>query len=132
MDTGSHVCDVVAEGYPERMPPLEFDALKLMVAHQRLGQKNGIGFYRYETDPSGKPKRSAADDTRALLAQIPASRHAAVQRRRDRRPLMLPLIIEAAHALEDQVVATPAELDMALLLGIGLPAYLGGALKYAD
>lgn len=45
---------------------------------------------------------------------------------------MLPLIIEAAHALEDGVVATPAELDMALLLGIGFPKYLGGALKYAD
>src|SRR3546814_1095372 len=30
------------------------------------------------------------------------------------------------------VVDTAVELDMALLLGLGLPQYLGGALKYAD
>jgi 3-hydroxyacyl-CoA dehydrogenase/enoyl-CoA hydratase/3-hydroxybutyryl-CoA epimerase/enoyl-CoA isomerase len=41
-------------------------------------------------------------------------------------------MIEAAYALEEEVVATPVELDMALLLGIGFPKYLGGALKYAD
>ena len=46
--------------------------------------------------------------------------------------LMLPMIIEAATALEDGVVATPAELDMALMLGIGFPRYAGGVLKYAD
>ena len=46
--------------------------------------------------------------------------------------MMIPLIIEAAHALEDGVVASPAELDMALLMGIGFPAYAGGPLKYAD
>ena len=42
------------------------------------------------------------------------------------------MILEAARALEDGVVASAAELDMALLLGLGLPQYLGGALKYAD
>jgi 3-hydroxyacyl-CoA dehydrogenase / enoyl-CoA hydratase / 3-hydroxybutyryl-CoA epimerase / enoyl-CoA isomerase len=42
------------------------------------------------------------------------------------------MIIESAHALEDGVVDTAAELDMALLLGLGFPPYLGGALKYAD
>ena len=45
---------------------------------------------------------------------------------------MLPIVIEAARALEDGQVQTPAELDMALLLGLGFPQYLGGALKYAD
>jgi 3-hydroxyacyl-CoA dehydrogenase/enoyl-CoA hydratase/3-hydroxybutyryl-CoA epimerase/enoyl-CoA isomerase len=34
--------------------------------------------------------------------------------------------------LEEGVVATPAELDMALVLGVGFPKYLGGPLKYAD
>ena len=47
MDTGSHVSDVIAAGYPDRMPPLQRDALKLMVENGRYGQKNGIGFYDY-------------------------------------------------------------------------------------
>lgn len=132
IDTGSHVSDIISAGYAERMPPLEMDALRLMAQHKRYGQKNGIGFYKYEADPSGKPKRSVAEDTRALLASIQpnGTRDFSDQEIVDR--MMLPLIIEAAHALEDGVVASPVELDMALLLSIGFPAYLGGALKYAD
>ena len=132
IDTGSHVSDIISAGYADRMPPMELDALLLMAQNKRFGQKNGIGFYRYETDPNGKPKRSVADDTRPLLATIQpmGTRHFSDEEIVDR--MMLPLIIEAAHALEDGVVASPVELDMALLLGIGFPAYLGGALKYAD
>lgn len=46
--------------------------------------------------------------------------------------LMMPFVVEAAHALADGVVATPAELDMALQLALGCPAHIGGALGYAD
>ena len=37
-----------------------------------------------------------------------------------------------AREFEDGVVATAGELDVAMLLGIGYPQYLGGPLKYAD
>src|SRR3546814_20912160 len=46
--------------------------------------------------------------------------------------MMLPMINEAVRCLDEAVVDTAVELDMALLLGLGLPQYLGGALKYAD
>jgi 3-hydroxyacyl-CoA dehydrogenase/enoyl-CoA hydratase/3-hydroxybutyryl-CoA epimerase/enoyl-CoA isomerase len=132
MDVGSHVTDVISAGYPDRMPPLEHDALRLMVKAGRYGQKNGLGFYRYEADPQGKPRRSAAPDTRALLAAIQPHGVREFDDAEIADRMMLPMILEAARALEDGVVATPVELDMALLLGIGFPAYLGGALKYAD
>jgi 3-hydroxyacyl-CoA dehydrogenase / enoyl-CoA hydratase / 3-hydroxybutyryl-CoA epimerase / enoyl-CoA isomerase len=132
MDTGSHVSDVISAGYPERMPPLKHDALRLMAQNGRFGQKNGIGFYRYETDPNGKPRKTAAPDTHSLLAKIQPHGRKEFSDQEIIERMMLPLIVEAAHALEDGVVATPAELDMALLLGIGFPQYLGGALKYAD
>ena len=132
MDTGSHVNDVISAGYPERMPHIEHDALRLMVSKGRFGQKNGIGFYRYESDPNGKPRRSPAPDSHALLQAVqPQGTHDFSEQEIVDR-MMIPLIIEAAHALEDGVVASPAELDMALLMGIGFPAYAGGPLKYAD
>lgn len=132
MDTSSHVNDVISAGYPDRMPDMENDVLRLMADNRRYGQKNGTGFYSYEADPSGKPKRSIAADTRTLLATIqPNGLHAFSDQEIVER-MMLPLLIEAAYALEDGVVASAVELDMALLLGIGFPAYLGGALKYAD
>lgn len=132
MDTGSHVSDVISAGYPDRMPPLQHDALKLMVANQRYGQKNGIGFYRYEADAAGRPRKTLASDTHQLLSTVQPNGRKDFSNADIVERMMLPLIIEAAHALEDGVVATPAELDMALLLGIGFPQYLGGALKYAD
>ncbi|MES2537608.1 MAG: enoyl-CoA hydratase-related protein [Pseudomonadota bacterium] len=127
IDTLVEVSDVIAASHADRMPPLRRDALRLMVEHKRHGQKNGIGFYSY-----GQLKRSVAPDTRDLLRQIaPAGRSEFTDEVIIER-MLLPLLIEAAHALEEGVVATAAELDMALLLGIGFPRYLGGALKYAD
>ena len=46
--------------------------------------------------------------------------------------MMLPMIVEAVCCLDESVVESPLELDMALLMGLGLPKYLGGILKYAD
>jgi len=132
MDTGSHVSDVISAGYPQRMPQLENDALRLMVSAGRYGQKNGIGFYRYEPDSAGKPRRSPAGDSHALLARIQPQGPREFSEAEIVDRMMLPMIVEAAHALEEGVVGTPAELDMAMLLGLGFPAYAGGPLKYAD
>jgi 3-hydroxyacyl-CoA dehydrogenase / enoyl-CoA hydratase / 3-hydroxybutyryl-CoA epimerase / enoyl-CoA isomerase len=131
IDTGSHVNDTISAGYPDRMPNLQLDALRLLASRGMLGQKTGKGFYRYEPDAAGKPRKLPAPDTHDLLAQLQDgtrefSADDIVQR------MMLPMLIEAAHALEEGIVQSPAELDMALTLGLGFPAYLGGPLKYAD
>ena len=34
--------------------------------------------------------------------------------------------------IEDKVVDTPAELDIALIYGLGFPPFRGGAMHYAD
>jgi 3-hydroxyacyl-CoA dehydrogenase/enoyl-CoA hydratase/3-hydroxybutyryl-CoA epimerase/enoyl-CoA isomerase len=114
------------------MPPLQRDALKLMVANGRYGQKNGIGFYRYETTAGGKPQKLAAPETYSLLAAIQPGGPKEFSDADIIDRMMLSLMVEAAHALEEGVVATAAELDMALLLGIGFPRHLGGPMKYAD
>jgi 3-hydroxyacyl-CoA dehydrogenase / enoyl-CoA hydratase / 3-hydroxybutyryl-CoA epimerase / enoyl-CoA isomerase len=36
------------------------------------------------------------------------------------------------QGIERRIAASPGEVDMCLILGLGLPRYLGGALKYAD
>lgn len=132
MDTGTHVFSIIADGFPQRIQRKSRDALHLMVEGKRLGQKTGLGFYKYETDPAGKPKKSVAADTHQLLKAVQpnGTRDFSAQEITER--LMLAMIAEAAWCLEEGVVATPAELDMSLLMGLGLPQYLGGALKYAD
>jgi len=132
MDTSSHVIEHIAHGYGERLQPTFEHAVERMARLGRYGQKSGLGFYRYELDPKGRPRKALADDSHALLAEIqpkgqqPFSDEEILQR------MMLPLIIESAHCLEEGVAASAAEIDMALVLGIGLPRHLGGALNYAD
>src|SRR3546814_8725582 len=67
MDTAIHVSQIIAAGFPEHMKTRWQDPLLVMVDHKRYGQKNGIGFYRYEVDPAGKPRKSPTPDSHALL-----------------------------------------------------------------
>ena len=57
MDTGVHVAETICAGFPERLRRTWKDPLQAMVASGRLGQKNGKGFYRYESGAGGKPKK---------------------------------------------------------------------------
>lgn len=132
IDTGSHVADVIGSGYPQRMPVIERDALKLMLARGRLGQKSGAGFYRHGRDEAGRPVREVDSEVAGLLATLQPGGPRAFTDEEIVDRLMLPFIVEAAHALQEGVVSTPAELDMAMQLALGCPAYTGGPLKYAD
>ncbi|MBI5277664.1 MAG: fatty acid oxidation complex subunit alpha FadB [Burkholderiales bacterium] len=131
MDTGSHVIDVISAGYPQRMRPPQRNAIRALVAARRLGQKSGGGFYDYDA-AGGKPRRSASSAARALIAQVQQAAQARFTDQEIVARTMLPMVLEAIRCLEEGVAASAAELDMAMLLGVGFPAYLGGPLQYAD
>jgi 3-hydroxyacyl-CoA dehydrogenase/enoyl-CoA hydratase/3-hydroxybutyryl-CoA epimerase/enoyl-CoA isomerase len=42
------------------------------------------------------------------------------------------LAIELAHALEEGIVASPEEADVALLYGVGFPSFRGGLARWMD
>ncbi|AXF25522.1 fatty acid oxidation complex subunit alpha FadB [Burkholderia pyrrocinia] len=133
MDTGSHVNNVISAGYADRMPEFADDALRVMVRNGRFGQKNGLGFYHYEASATGgKPRRTSSTDAHALLAQLQSGGRRDFTRERIIDRMMLPMVLEAARTLHEGVVGTAAEVDLAMQLGLGFPAYAGGPLKYAD
>jgi 3-hydroxyacyl-CoA dehydrogenase/enoyl-CoA hydratase/3-hydroxybutyryl-CoA epimerase/enoyl-CoA isomerase len=132
LDTLLHVLRVISDGFSPRMR-LDFPhAVELFVQQRRLGQKSGAGFYRYETDASGKPKKAPDLRTGALLASIQPRGAQTFSDAELLERLMLPLIIEAARCLEEGIVESAAEVDLSLVLGLGFPRYAGGPLKYAD
>jgi 3-hydroxyacyl-CoA dehydrogenase/enoyl-CoA hydratase/3-hydroxybutyryl-CoA epimerase/enoyl-CoA isomerase len=132
MDTASHVVEIIAAGYPQRMGAGDKNAVSLMASLGRFGQKNGIGFYKYEADPRGKPVKSAAADTHALLAQLQPNGTRSFTPDEIVERTMLPMVIEAALCVETGVAESAQEVDMALILGLGFPRHIGGALRYAD
>ncbi len=132
IDTSHHVSDVLAEGYPDRMAKTSKTALDVMYEQKRFGQKNGIGFFKYETDPKGKPRKVADPATYELLKPVQPSGQKDMGDEEIIDRHMLPMIIETARCLEEGIVETANEADMGLILGIGFPPFRGGALKYAD
>lgn len=131
IDTGVHAQAVMAEGFPERMKQDYKSAMDVMYDEKRYGQKNNIGFYSYETDKKGKPKKVSDPKAHELVAGV-AQGKADFEDQQIIDRLMIPMCLETVRCLEDGIVDTPAEADMGLVYGIGFPPFRGGALKYID
>jgi 3-hydroxyacyl-CoA dehydrogenase/enoyl-CoA hydratase/3-hydroxybutyryl-CoA epimerase/enoyl-CoA isomerase len=131
MDTAVHAAEVMAEGFPDRMRPDFKGTTAVLVEAGRLGQKNGKGYYVYAPDKKGRPKKNVDPTTYELIAAVTAAR-------REFKPeeivarCMIPLVNEIARCLEENIVSTPFEADMALIYGIGFPPFRGGACRYLD
>ena len=131
IDTAHHAQAVMAEGFPERMGKDYKDGVDVMFENERYGQKNGKGFYAYSIDRKGKPKKAADPDVGDLIAPVtgnatPYDAEAIIAR------MMIPMINEVVRCLEEGIIASPAEADMALVYGLGFPPFRGGVFRYLD
>jgi 3-hydroxyacyl-CoA dehydrogenase/enoyl-CoA hydratase/3-hydroxybutyryl-CoA epimerase/enoyl-CoA isomerase len=131
MDTAVHAAAVMAEGFPDRMKPDFKGATEVLVENKRFGQKNGKGYYVYAPDKKGKPKKSVDPTTYELIAPVCGPRKEFAPEEIVAR-CMVPMVNEVARCLEEKIVASPYEADMALLYGIGFPPFRGGACRYVD
>lgn len=132
IETAQHVEEVLGEGYPDRMAPEGKSSLDVMVDEGRYGQKTGSGYYKYEQDKKGRPKKTRDETAYELVAKVQSNGTREASEDEIVERMMIPMIIEAARCLEEDIVGTPNELDMGLVLGLGFPMFRGGALRYAD
>ncbi len=131
IDTGVHASKIMADAFPDRMAYSSKTILEVMYENKRLGQKNNLGFYEYETDKKGKQVKKVNPAVYELIKpviknQVEVTDEDIIMR------MMIPMIVESSRCLEDKIVNTPVEVDMGLLLGLGFPPFRAGALKYAD
>ena len=131
IDTAFHADQVMAQGFPDRMGHEGKNAIDLFFESKRFGQKSGSGFYLYEEDKKGKPKKLKSEESVQLLNTLHGATKDISEEEIIAR-MMIPLCIETARCLEENIVASAAEADMGLVYGIGFPPYLGGALHYMD
>ncbi|GAB3106843.1 fatty acid oxidation complex subunit alpha FadB [Aestuariicella hydrocarbonica] len=131
IDTGSHAEHVMAEGFPDRMAKSYKTAADVMFENERYGQKNGKGFYSYEKDKRGKPKKVATQEAYDLIAPVAADSKDFDNEEIIAR-MMIPMATEMARCLEENIVGSAAEADMALIYGIGFPPFRGGIFRWID
>lgn len=131
IDTGVHAGQVMADGFPDRMGQSYKSALEVMLENDRLGEKNGKGFYSYEPDKKGKVRKTVDQTAKDLLApHVDAAKEFSDEEIIDR--LMIPFCMESIRCLEDNIASCATDLDMALIFGVGFPPFIGGAIRYVE
>ena len=123
IDVGYKVAKILEAGFGKRMTvcPLltsVYDDLQL------LGKKGGAGFYKY----NGKKTvvNPAIDQFAAHSKNKTYSAEDIIDR------LLIIMVNEAARCLQEGVVASAGQLDFAMIMGTGFPAWRGGLCRWAD
>ncbi len=129
-EVGLDVCVKVAKIFHEslgariELPP----ALDKFGAAGRLGKKNGKGFYKYDERGKSQGVDESIYGELGLGSPTDKLKTSEVVERG-----IFTMINEASLALiEERVVETPEEVDLAMIMGTGFPPFRGGLLRYAD
>jgi 3-hydroxyacyl-CoA dehydrogenase/enoyl-CoA hydratase/3-hydroxybutyryl-CoA epimerase len=124
IDVAAKVAIIMSEAFASRMSARS-RVVEVLYADGRHGKKNGKGLYKYEGG-----KRKSPDPAVYKLLGISEPRRVnpteAVER------MVLVMINEASMILDEKIVASAAELDLAMIMGTGFPPFRGGLLRYAD
>jgi 3-hydroxyacyl-CoA dehydrogenase/enoyl-CoA hydratase/3-hydroxybutyryl-CoA epimerase/enoyl-CoA isomerase len=115
LDTTVHAAQVMKEGFPDRMKFQEDSKIHKLLKALRLGQKNALGFYKYERDKKGGWKKSKDPQVYEIL-QITNPQELKPEVIIER--IMIPMMTESIRCLEEKIVAGPVEVDM----GVSLPS----------
>ena len=122
------------QGLPEseRGDPRAFRVADALVEMNRLGQKTGAGFYRYDAETR---ERSSDPDVQALIEREAAA--LGVEQREidtdeivDR--LIFALVNEGLNILDEGIAQRPGDIDVVYVYGYGFPAWRGGPMHYGD
>ncbi len=127
LDIARHAGATLHAAFGDRMAPAA--PLLALADTERLGRKNGLGFYRY--GENGEAQVDAG-----VLAEIWSSIGAGSVEGHDegaiRERLILAMVNEAARVLDDKIVARAADVDLGMIMGTGFPPFRGGLLRFAD
>lgn len=124
LDISFEVARILYRSYGPRMTPAPL--LESMLKAGRLGVKSGHGFYDYVSGEEG----SRDQGMERLLREVrPNGERDATRWSRSR--LLLAMTNEAVTALQEGV-ASAADIDLAMMAGIGYPKEKEGPLHFAD
>lgn len=122
LDTSAHVLELMSQNYPH-MPLPENNIVQRLVDNKMLGQKNGEGFYTWSVDRRGRPVKTLNAKALELFnstGTLELTEEEAIS------ALILPMMFEARRALNEGIVASEEEADLAMIYGTGFPPFRGG------
>lgn len=131
LDIGTKILPVMEEKLGKRFALPE--ALEKLVEDGRKGRKNKRGFYQYSKQPwyaKFTHKRSPVDESVYRLLKIDPAQTLNLEEISQR--CLAQMLNEAARCLQEGVIASARDGDLAAIYGIGFPPFLGGPFRYMD
>src|SRR5262249_17848879 len=123
IDVAAKVAKILGAAFGDRGE--QSTVVDKLYADGRHGKKNGKGLNVYENGKRREPD-SWVYKVLGIGATHGADAKAVVER------MVLAMINEAAMILDEKIVASAPELDLAMIMGTGFPPFRGGLLRYAD
>lgn len=117
IDIGAHVSVILQEAFGERLKGP--DMMSGLIADDRLGRKNGKGFYLYVDGKRGGVDQTVYDAL-GLPAPVPVSKKDVIER------LTMAFLNEAALCLQEGILRSARDGDIGAIFGLGYPPFRGG------
>eukprot|EP00271_Cylindrocystis_brebissonii_P012925 TRINITY_DN32437_c0_g1_i1.p1 TRINITY_DN32437_c0_g1~~TRINITY_DN32437_c0_g1_i1.p1 ORF type:complete len:724 (-),score=169.85 TRINITY_DN32437_c0_g1_i1:675-2846(-) len=109
--------------------------LPAMLEDNRLGEKNGKGFYLYDAKRKQQPAPELKDyleRSRKAAGLMQNGKPLTVSNEEIVEMIFFPVVNEACRVLDERVVVRAADLDIASVMAMGFPPYRGGIVFWAD
>ncbi len=131
IDVMRHAGEVLYKAFGDRVAPAE--PLIRLGETGRLGKKGKEGFYRYGSGSGKRKGKEQVDETIYPLLNLPTPSGSGPHSEKEiRARLVLSMINEASRILEEGLVGSAGEVDLAMIMGTGFPPFRGGLLRFAD
>jgi 3-hydroxyacyl-CoA dehydrogenase/enoyl-CoA hydratase/3-hydroxybutyryl-CoA epimerase len=124
LDVAAKVGVILGEAFGARMAQ-RTTVIQKLYDDGRHGKKNGRGLYTYE-DGKRKGPDASVYKVIGVRSPKPADAKSVVER------MILAMVNEASLILDEKIVGSAGELDLAMIMGTGFPPFRGGLLRYAE
>jgi 3-hydroxyacyl-CoA dehydrogenase/enoyl-CoA hydratase/3-hydroxybutyryl-CoA epimerase len=124
IDVGAHISKIMLDAFGERMAGP--DMAQGLVDDDRMGRKNGRGFYEY----GDKGERGGVDETVYQALRLGPRREIPTAEIQER--IALAMVLEAARCLEEGILQSALDGDMGAVMGLGFPPFRGGPFWWMD
>jgi 3-hydroxyacyl-CoA dehydrogenase / enoyl-CoA hydratase / 3-hydroxybutyryl-CoA epimerase len=124
IDVAAKVGKIMHDAFGARLePPAALDAV---VKDERLGRKNGRGFYLYE-----EGKKAGVDESVYRIIGLNGRRKVISEELMQER-CSLAFVNEAMRCLDEGILRSARDGDIGAVLGLGFPPFRGGPFTYVD